>query len=98
MYDRLNVRAKLVYAHMHLDLRRRTIRAIRGDYLTLCVNLTDHIHRHKALGNACGGAKELIIIQLYADIAIIGGNHASIIDTAANVQNLFLNLILSCHG
>ena len=38
-----------------------------------------------------------MIVQLYADIAIIGGNHTAVVDAAADIQYLFFDLIFTGH-
>ncbi len=98
MYNRSNVGSLLINAHMHFNLGRGTEALVCLNHISLCVNLTDKFRGHKALGHACRCAEKFIVAQLDGDISIVCRNHVAVVDSFADVANLFFDFILvQCH-
>ena len=76
---------------MHLDLRRGTEAGVSLKHFSFFIYLADILRGHEALGNSGRRAEEFMIIELYGDISVVGRNHVPIVDSLANVTNLFFN-------
>ena len=67
-----HIRSFVVNSQMHADLRRRAETSIGFQHLAFPVYLADILRRHKAFGNAGGGAEDLFLIELYGKISVVG--------------------------
>ena len=97
MYDGSDVRSLLIHSHMHLDLGGRTEAGICLDHVSVLVHLADVVRGHEALGHTGRRAEKLMIVQLDGNVAVIGCNHVAVVDSLADVTNLFLDFILVYH-
>ena len=97
MYHASHIRPLLIHPHVHLNLRRRLEIAVGLNHIALSIHLADILRGHEALGHAGRGAKELIVIQLYGNVSVVGGNHVSVVDPPADVTDLFFDFILVLH-
>ena len=97
MHHSSHVRALLIYTHMHLDLGRRTEALVRLDHVALRIHLTDEFRSHKALGHAGGRAKELIVVELYGYVSVIGRDHVPVVDSLSDVADQFFQFVFVLH-
>src|SRR5699024_470858 len=70
----------------------------RLDHFTLCVYLTDILRCHESFGHTCGGAEELIVIELYGNISVVCSHHVAVVDPSADVANLFFDFKFVYHS
>ena len=95
--NRFNVRSFLIYSHVHLDFGRGFESFVCLDNLSVFVHFADELGSHEALRNARGGAKELMIVELDGNVSVVCGNHPLIVDSLADVANLFLDFKFVYH-
>ena len=98
MYDRSYIRTFLIHSHVHLDLGRGFESRIRLDHFTFCVYLTDILRCHESFGHTCGGAEELIVIELYGNVSVVCSHHIAVVDPSADVANLFFDFKFVYHA
>ena len=71
MHYRVDVGTLAVHSHMHLYLRRGLEARVRLYHLSGCVDLTDILGSHEALGHSGRGAKELVFTELNGNISVV---------------------------
>ena len=67
------------------------------DDIALCVHLTDIIRGHKALGYTGRRAQEFVVTEFDRNVAVICRNHVPVVDSLADVADLFFDFILVLH-
>ena len=97
VHDRVDVRPLLIDTHVHLDLRRRLKSLVRLQNIAVFVNFADEFRSHETLADARRGAEKLMLVQFDRDVAVVRRNHAAVVNTFADVANLFFNLVLVNH-
>ena len=97
VHDRLHVGALFVNAHMHFDLGRRLESLIRLNDLSVFVDFADVFGSHETFAHARGGAKKFVVVEFNGNITVVCSNHAAVVDTLANVANLFFDFELVYH-
>ncbi len=95
MYHRTDVGPLLVAAHVHLNLGGRV--QLSFQLVALGIDLDDHVRGHKALGNACGGAVELVVAHLNGNVSVVGRHKSVHVDASADLTDFLLNLVGGGH-
>ena len=82
---------------MHFDFAGGLERTVCFKHLSLLIDLADVIGSHEALAYARGCAKKLVVGNFNRDVAVVCGNHASVINSFTDFANLFFDFVLVYH-
>ena len=91
------VRSFLLDAHVHLDLRGRLKAFVSLENVALCIDLAYVFRGHEALADAGRVAEKFVFVQFGLDFAVVGSDHASVVDSLADLTDLFFDFVLCCH-
>ena len=94
---RFNVGSFLVYSHVHFDFGRGLEAFVSLKNLSVFVDLANVLGSHKSLGYAGRRAKEFVIVELNGNVSVVCGDHALIVDSLADVANLFFDFKFVYH-
>ena len=89
------IRALLIYFQVHFEFRRRIQSSFQ--FISLTVNLNNHIRRHESFRYTGWGAIIFIVVDFYGNISVICCDKSVHVNSSADFTDFFLNLICRCH-
>ena len=98
MNDGYDIRSFPVDAEVHFDFGRRLEAFISMQDVALGVDFADVFGGHKALGHTGGCAEKFVGTDLDGDVAVVGCDHSSVINSSADFTNLLFDSVFGCHG